>query len=108
MNKDMLKKNLHDIVRLRPMAKSCNSDQYGQCQMQDKDDDWVIDSINDNGITIINTRNRKIADLGFDHIYKHMGDPENSKRDTREHGFLLLNVQIYYSSVKLWIEPIRK
>lgn len=106
----MIKKNLYSIVRLRPIAKSCNSDQYGQCQIQDKDDEWVIESINDDGITITNTRNRKVADLGFDHIHSWTSDPENSKRDTRKHGFLSLNVQIYYNifSGRLWIEPTRK
>ena len=108
MNKDMIKKNLFSFVRLRPMAKFCKLDQFGTLQMQDKDDDWAINFIDNKAIEIINNRTRHVATLGYDHIHSYMSDPENSKHDSRKHGFFNLNVQIYFGFCGVRIEPIRR
>ena len=103
----MLKKNLYNIVRLRPMAKFHSLDQFGQSQIQYKDHDWTIRSIQEEEIEIINNATNHVATLGYDHIHQYTTDPARSKHDDRKHGFLLLHVQIHIEDRSLRIEPIQ-
>lgn len=101
MNKDKLKKNIYHRVRLRPIAKRIN----GLIELNPIDDDWIIEQITDDGVTIKNMRTDHIKLLGFDHIHHYTSDPGRDF-DGFKHGFLTLTVQLYIDGWHVRIEPI--
>ena len=74
MNKDQIKKNLYHRVRLRPVTKRFKSG----VAIEELDDDWIIENINDDGVQIKNTRTDHTATMGFDQIHSFMSDPNRN------------------------------
>jgi hypothetical protein len=105
MKKDQIKKNLYYRVKLRPITKRFNND----TEIERFDDDWVIESILDEGVRIKNTRSDYTTILGYDHIHSYMSDP-NRNYDELKHGVLVLNVQlcIDISRRKVSFEPTER
>jgi hypothetical protein len=101
MNKDEFKKNLHKRVRLVPIARRV--DAIGR-PIEQFDDEWIVDSINEIGAVLRNTRNPYIPTLSYDQIHSYMADPLRSSSST-ECGFLVLKVQIYMGPDKIWVVP---
>ncbi len=101
MNKDMIKKMLYHRVRIRPIAKELQ----GTIELPEVDDEWIIEQISGNGVTINNPRTRHSKLIGFDHIYHYTSDPSKDY-DGLKHGFLTLTVQLYIAGLYVNIEPI--
>lgn len=68
------------------------------------DDDWLLESVTDDGARISNSRTGHFTTLGFDHIYEFTSNPDRSRGDAR-YGFLTLKVQIHLRGNSLWIMP---
>ena len=101
MNKDKLKKNLYAHVKLRPVARRFNN----SVELVQIDDDWIIEEVSDVGVKITNISTGHTTRLGYDHIHHYDSNPDK-EFDGLKHGFLSLNVQIFFDESKLWIEPI--
>jgi hypothetical protein len=98
VNKDQLKKNRGYHVRVRPVALRSGG-------LPQIDDDWLIESVDDVGLTIKNTRTEHRSLLAYDHIREFMTDVA---RDTGgiKHGFLRLKVQLTLTDGNVLIEPL--
>lgn len=100
MNKDKLRKSIYHRVRLRPMAKQYS----GSLNWIDRDDDWSIEQVTDEGVRIGNLRTGHSKLLGFDHIHHYVSDPGRNF-DGFKHGFLILTVQLYLDGWHVRVEP---
>ena len=99
MNKSQMKKNAWSHVRLRPVAKRFNG--ADGPQLPPVDDDWMITSVGDNGVSISNNHTGHGTMLGWDQIHHWSTDPDRGGRN----GFLTLNTQINIGGNRLWCEP---
>ena len=99
MNKNALKKNAWNHVRIRPIAKRF----FGEVgpPLPPVDDAWLIQEVGEEGVRISNTATGHGAILGYDHIHHFTSDPARGARS----GFLILNVQMNIGGSRLWIEP---
>lgn len=90
MKKDMVKRNLGDQVLLVPQA--YRLDKYGfEVRPVREDDWWLIESVEDEGVTIREPGTGHCRLLGYDHIKSYPSD--GVKADVKR-GQLLLNVQV--------------
>ncbi len=101
MNKSHFKGNLHKRVRLVPIAKRV--DEFGR-EIDQIDDDWVIDAVDETGITLRNPRNCYCPPVSYDQIHSFTADPIRSNGG-QECGFLVMKVQIYMGPNKIWVVP---
>ena len=101
MNRDGLKRFVGGRVQLVPVAHRI--DQNGRL-LEPIDDDWLLESVTDQGASISNPRTGQFTTLGFDHIYEFTSNPDRSRGDAR-YSFLTLKVQIHLSDNSLWIRP---
>lgn len=101
MNKDKLKKSLYARVQLRPIARRFS----GSMELEQIDGDWLIEEVADVGIKIRNIATDHTTKLGYDHIHHYTSNPDKEFDDLK-HGFLSLNVQVFFNATELWIEPI--
>jgi hypothetical protein len=100
MNKAALKKNLYARVQLRPAAREFD----GNVELPKRDDEWIIQAIEESRIRLDNTYTRHVAMLGYDHVHHFVSDPARAASGIT-FGFLVLTVQINLSGDRLWIEP---
>jgi hypothetical protein len=101
MNRDRLKKFIGGRVQLVPVAHRI--DQNGRL-LEPIDDDWLLESVTDQGARISNPRTGHFTILGFDHIYEFTSNPDRSRGEAR-YGFLTLKIQISLKGNELTIRP---
>ena len=105
MNWAQLKKNIGMRVQIEPIA--CRLDAQGH-ELPHENDDWIVESISETDVlSLRNIRTGHIAQLGKDHIYDFRSNPARST-DGITHGFLVLKMQIFLQSAKLWLRPNAK
>lgn len=100
MNKDQLIKNVGILVRLRPISRSrgpLGDDLAGM------DDEWLIQKVEEQGVSLSNIRTGHLALLGFDHIHSYISNPMDNAGG-RKHGFLQLRVRMCLHGKQLEIE----
>lgn len=71
------------------------------------DDDWIVESVEDAGVTISNTRTQDRVLVAYDHIREFMTDPIRDT-DGLKHGFLHLKVQLTLTGRGVSVEPVWK
>ncbi len=103
MNKDKLKKNLGYRVRLRPPPIRTN--EAADVELGCDDDDWIIADTNDAGVRIKKLCTGHTTILAYDHIHHFTRDPTRDRGELK-HGFLRLNVQIFFNSSNVWPDPL--
>jgi hypothetical protein len=101
MNRDGLKKFVGGRVQLVPIANRI--DENGTL-LEPIDDDWLLESVTDQGARINNPRTGHFTTLGFDHIYEFTSNPDRSCGEAR-YGFLTLKIQISMKGNSLTIRP---
>jgi hypothetical protein len=94
-----MKKNEWSHVRLRPVAKRFWG--AGGPQLPPVDDEWMITSVGDHGVSISNNHTGHGTMLGWDQVHHWSTDPDRGGRN----GFLTLNTQINIGGTRLWCEP---
>ncbi len=96
-----MKKNLSAHVLLQPPA--CRLDLNGfEVRSAVTDDWWLIQSVEDDGVTIADPRTGHFRLLGYDHIQKFTSD---GVRDGAKRGFLTLHVQLFVQGNDIPIVP---
>lgn len=101
MNRDRLKTFVGGRMQLVPVAHRI--DQNGRL-LDPVDDDWLLESVTDQGARICNLRTGHFTTLGFDHIYEFTSNPDRSQGQAR-YGFLTLKIQISLKGNALTIRP---
>jgi hypothetical protein len=101
MNRVGLKKFVGGRVQLVPVAHRI--DQSGHL-LAPIDDDWLLESVSEQGARISNTRTGHSTTLGFDHIYEFTSNPDRYRGEARC-GFLTLKIQIFMKGDALDIRP---
>lgn len=101
MNREQLKRFVGGRVQLVPIAHRI--DQQGRI-LDSIDDDWLLESVTDQGARLSNPRTGHGTTLGLDHIYEFTSNPDRSRGDAR-FGFLTLKIQIYLKGNTLTIRP---
>jgi hypothetical protein len=101
MNKDMIKKNKGHHVLLVPPA--YRLDRYGfELPAVTDDDWWLIESVEDDGVTIKDPRSGHFRLLGYDHIYKYTSD---GVKAGASRGLLSLHVQLTVQANDVRVTP---
>ena len=68
------------------------------------DDDWVVESVTDDDMTISNPRTGHLVLLGLDHIYSYTSNP-GRKDGGLKFGFLMLKVQLTLKRHEVIVRP---
>jgi hypothetical protein len=100
VNKQQLRKNEGNLVRIRPVAKRFDGGKNGPELRPAIDDEWRIESVTDRGVAISNVRTGHGITLNYDHIRNFTSDIRGPG-----YGFLNLTVQVHIGGRDLWIEP---
>lgn len=100
VSKSKLAKCIHHRVRLRPPARRFR----GVTELRIMDDDWLLQEVEDQQVSIRNIRTDHVAVLGFKQIADYVADPKR-EFDGLRHGFLELRVQVFLRGPELVIEP---
>lgn len=90
MNKSQLIKNLHNRVRLCPMAN--REDEDGN-PLPAIDEEWIIREITNDSLTLANPRTKHQSTLGLYQIASYANDPRTGS-GTEKCGVLRLHVQL--------------
>lgn len=101
MNKEQLRKNVNDWVRLRPIAHRIEASGRRLPQL---DDEWRIEAVTHDGVRIFLPRTGHGRLLGFDHICEYTSD--RIERGMK-YGFLTLKVQLSIQGNDVHIIPTR-
>jgi len=101
MNKEQLRKNVNDWVRLRPIAHRLQASGHPLPQL---DDEWRIEAVTDDGVRISLPRTGHGRLLGFDHICEYTSD--RIERGMK-YGFLTLKVQLSIQGHDVHVTPTR-
>lgn len=101
MQKAQLVKNVGYRMRLLPRAS--NIDHLGRELLQ-TDDDWLVQSANDDGLLISNMRTSHQHTLGYDQIHHFTSDTSRREGQTK-FGFLSLTVQLYLQGNVVKMQP---
>jgi hypothetical protein len=101
MNKDRLRKNVNEWVRLRPIAHRLQADGYPLPQL---DDEWRIEAVTDEGARIFLPRTWHVRLLKFDQICEYTSD--RTERGMK-YGFLTLKVQLSIQGDDVNVTPTR-
>jgi hypothetical protein len=101
MNKEMLRKNVNDWVRLRPIAHRLQDNGHPLPQL---DDEWRIESVTDDGVRIFLPRTGHGRLLAFDQICEYTSD--RIERGMK-YGFLTLKVQLSIQGNDVNVTPTR-
>lgn len=88
MNKEQLRKNIYDWVRLRPIAHRL---QPNGRPLEQLNDEWRIEAVTDDGVRIFLPRTGHGRLLRFDQICEYTSD--RVERGMK-YGFLTLKVQL--------------
>jgi hypothetical protein len=101
MNKEKIKKNVGNFVRLIPIAHRLDIRGNPLPQI---DDEWQIEAVTDAGVRIFLPRTGHGRTLGFDHIHQYTSD--RIERGV-SYGFLTLNVQLSIQGNDVGVTPTR-
>ena len=101
MQKDQLKKCVGHIVRLIPIAHRLDPRGFA---LPPIDDEWLIESVTDEGVRISLARTGHFRMLGFDHVHGYMSD---RVLNGVKHAFLTLNVQLSIQGNDVHVFPTR-
>jgi len=101
MNWDKVVKNVNRRVELQPPA--CFLDPQGR-EMPEISDDWLIAGATDDRLTITNTRTQHQTVLAKDHVHHFTSNLIRSP-DGSDHGFLVLQIQIFIQGQIVRIRP---
>ena len=101
MKKDQLTKNIGHWVRLIPIAHRLDNRGHPLPQL---DDEWRIESVNDDGVRLSLPRTGHGRTLGFDHIHHYTSDRVERGM---HYGFLTLNVQLAIQGNDVHVTPTR-
>ena len=102
MKHEGLRKNVGKRVQLDPPARRMSD---SGADLGPMNDDWLIEDVSDDGVSILNLRTRHQTTLGFDHIHHFTSDPTRASGDGIEYGFLTLTIQVFIQGRRLWIRP---
>jgi hypothetical protein len=101
MNKEQLKKNVGDLVRLLPIANRLDGKGHPLPQI---DDEWRIESVADDGVRLFLPRTGHVRTLSYDHICEYTSD--RVERGVK-YGFLTLKVQLSIQGNNINVVPTR-
>jgi len=101
MNKEQLKKNVGDLVRLIPIAHRLDGKGHPLPRL---DDEWRIESVTNEGVRLFLARTGHGRTLGFDHICEYTSD--RIERGMK-YGFLTLKVQLSIQGNNVNVTPTR-
>lgn len=101
MNKQMLRKNVNDWVRLRPIAHRLQGTGHPLPQI---DDVWRIESVSDEGVRIALPRTGHGRLLQFDQICEFTSD---RMEKGVKYGFLTLKIQLSIQGNDVHVTPTR-
>ena len=101
VNKEQLRKNVNDRVRLRPIAHRLHASGHPLPQL---DDEWRIEAVTDDGLRIFLPRTGHGRLLGFDHICEYTSDRIEWGI---KYGFLTLKVQLSIQGHDVRVTPMR-
>ena len=101
MNKEQLRKNVNEWVRLRPIVHRLDARGYPLTPL---DDEWWIESVADAGVRISLPRTGHIRVLRYDQICEYTSD--RIERGTK-YGFLILKVQLSIQGNDVKATPTR-
>jgi len=93
MNVEQLKKNVGSVVKVRPTA--IRQDSVTGEILPEIDDNWMIDRVGDGKVSLRNLSTDHVVDLGNDSV-----------REYRTSGHLLLRCQLTLSGNRAHVEPI--
>jgi hypothetical protein len=99
MNKSQLKKSQWYRVRLQPVP--LLADGTGA------DDEWIIELVDERGVTVRNPRTDYRHLLGYDHIREFTTNGAQ-ETDGLKHGFLQLKVQLVLTRDGVRVEMLSK
>jgi hypothetical protein len=101
MNKEQLKKNVGDLVRLLPIAHRLDGKGH---PLPAIDDEWRIESVTDDGVRLLLPRTGHGRTLRYDHICEYTSD--RIERGVK-YGFLTLKVQLWIQGDDVNVTPTR-
>jgi hypothetical protein len=101
MNKEKLRKNVNDWVRLRPIAHRVQANGHPLPQI---DDEWRIEAVTDEGVRISLPRTGHVRLLRFDQICEYTSDRFDGGM---KYGFLTLKVQLSIQGNDIDVTPTR-
>jgi hypothetical protein len=101
LNFEQLKKTKGMRMQLVPLAHRL--DDAGKVLPQ-IDDDWLVESVSQEGIAISNSRTGLSVMLGLDHIHSYASNP-NRKEGGSKFGFFTLKVQLTLKRHEVVIRP---
>jgi hypothetical protein len=101
MNLDHIKKSVGHRVRLVPAA--CRLDEYGR-ELPPVGDVWLVEKVMEVGVYITNPSTGHFTILGNDHIHHFTSNPALSQNGA-QHGFFVLNVQIFLQGSRVSVTP---
>jgi hypothetical protein len=99
MNKDQIKRNVGVRVELLPNACLLNQHGLEVCRIEE---DWIIEDVADDGVTILSPTTGHKKTLGYDHIYKFT---TNGVENGVRRGFLSLHVQVFVQGNEVSVLP---
>jgi len=101
MNRDSVKKALGYRLHLQPAAVRLDQDGI---ELPPRDDEWLVERVDENGVAVKNLRTDHGTTLGFDHIHHFTTDPDKSQGQL-QYGFFSLHVQLYLQGDVLYVRP---
>jgi hypothetical protein len=101
LNREQLKKTVGMRMQLQPVAHRL--DDAGKL-LAAIDDDWLVESVTDDGVKISNPRTGLWTVLGLDHIYSFTSNPGRVQGGLK-FGFLMLKVQLTLKRQEVIVRP---
>ena len=101
MNKEQIRKSVGHLVRLIPIAHRLDARGHPLPQI---DDEWLIESVTDQGVRLFLSRTGHGRTLGYDNIHHYNTDRSHAGVT---YGFLTLNVQLSIQGNDVHLRPTR-
>jgi hypothetical protein len=101
LNREQLKKTVGMRMQIQPIAHRLDD---AEKLLPPIDDDWVIESVTEEGVRISNPRNGLSTLLGLDHIYSFTSNPGRMEGGSK-FGFLVLKVQLTLKRHEVIVRP---
>ncbi len=101
VNLEYFKKNVGWRVQLVPTE--IRLDEYDR-ELPVMNDDWLLESVTEEGVRISNVRTGHGIVLGTDHIHHFTSNP-NRSLGVVKYGFLTLHVQVFLRATECWVQP---
>jgi hypothetical protein len=102
LNREQLQRTVGTRVQLQPVAHRL--DDAGNL-LHSIDDDWIVESVSNDGIKISNPRTGLFVLLGLDHAYSYTSNPGRVEGGLK-FGFLMLKVQLTLKRNEVIVRPI--